>query len=400
VTASRPSITRVPDPVESPPPRVRALHIIDSLGPGGAERSLVTSLRLLPDLGVDSEVCALQEREGNPVAAEIAALGVPVRTLTIRRLRQRDAYGRVRAAIVASAPDIVHTHLEFADILGTMAARRLGLPTISTQHIIDTPPPRTREAMRFRLTAWVLRRYGDRVIAVSEGARLHHLESAGLPPGRVITLHNGIDVDRFSNVPARSRQRVRTELGIGREAPVIMTVAVLREPKGIQHALAALAGPAARHPGLRYLIVGDGPYRSSLERLVGDLGLGDVVVFAGARPDVPEVLAAGDVFVLPSLTEALPTVLAEAGAAGLPIVATAVGGIPEMVTHHSSALLVPPGDEAALSDALDLVLANPRQAAAMGKAGRRIARERFDVRRQASVLVEEYRHLIATRSRR
>jgi glycosyltransferase involved in cell wall biosynthesis len=361
---------------------------------------LVTYLRHLPALGVHAEVCALQERDGNPIASEIAALGVPVRTLQIRRLRQRDAYAQVRAAIVAAEPDIVHTHLEFADILGTLAARRLGIPTISTQHVVDRPEPGSRDALRFRLTSMVLRRYGHRVIAVSEGARRHHLEAARLAPGRVITIHNGIDLDRFATVPAGTRGLVRDRMGIPRDAPVILTVAVLREPKGIQHAVAALAQVRRSRPGVRYLIVGDGPYRPSLEHMVADRGLENEVVFAGARADVPDMLSAGDVFVLPSLTEALPTVLAEAGAAGLPIVATTVGGIPEMVEHGESALLVPPGDPAALAAAVDRLLSNPRQAAAMGKAARRIARERFDARRQIDVLVQEYRHLIATRTRR
>jgi glycosyltransferase involved in cell wall biosynthesis len=379
---------------------VRALHLIDSLGPGGAERMLVTNLGHLPEFGVDSQVCALQERDGNPIAAEITALGVPVRTLTIRRLRQRDAYAQVRRAILDARPDIVHTHLEFADVLGTLAARRLGIPSISTQHVIDTPSPGSREAMRFRLTAWVLRRYGRRVIAVSEGARLHHIEAAGLAPGRIITIHNGIDVERFSDVAPGTRERVRRRLRIEPDAPVVVTVAVLRRLKGIQHAVATMAELHHRHPGLRYLIVGDGPYRASLEGLVADQRLNDVVVFAGSRADIPDMLAAGDLFVLPSLTEALPTVLAEAGAAGIPIVATTVGGVPEMVSNGSSAILVPPRDEAGLFEALDRLLSNPRQAAAMGRAGRRIARERFDVRRQAAVLVEEYRHLIATKERR
>jgi glycosyltransferase involved in cell wall biosynthesis len=379
---------------------VKVLHIIDSLGPGGAERMLVTNLRHLPALGVDSEVCALQERDGNPIAAEIAALGVPVRTLTIRRLRQRDAYAQVRAAIAAADPDIVHTHLEFADVLGTVAARRLRIPTISTQHVIGTPAPRTKAALRFRLSAWVLRRYGHRVIAVSEGARLHHLETARLAPGRIITIHNGIEVGRFANVPPGTRERVRDEFGIAPNAPLIVTVAVLRRPKGIQHALGALALLRRHHPTVRYLVVGDGPHRAALEQLAAEHGLEKTVVFAGSRADVPDMLAAGDVFLLPSLTEALPTVLAEAAAAGLPIVATTVGGIPEMAVHGSSAVLVAPADEPALADALSRLISNPRQAAAMGTAGRKIVRERFDVCRQASVLADEYGHLIATRSRK
>lgn len=346
------------------------------------------------------EVCALQVREGNPVAAEIEALGVPVRTLDIRRLRQRDAYRQVLDAVAASDPDIVHTQLEFADILGTMAARRLSLPTIATLHTLDAPRPRSRDWARFRLTAWVLRRHGHRVVAVSESARRHHIDAARLDPGRVITLYNGIELDRFANPAEGSRAAVRAEMGIPGDVPVAVTVAVLREPKGLQHMIAALPAIAVAVPGVRYLIVGDGPHRAALHDAARAAGVDDLVVFAGARPDIPRMLAAADVFVLPSLIEALPTVLAEAGAAGLPVVATTVGGIPEMVARNQSALLVPPADPEALAEAVARLLANPRQARAMGRAARRITHERFDVRVRVAALVDEYRHLIATRSRR
>ncbi len=117
--------------------------------------------------------------------------------------------------------------------------------------------------------------------------------------------------------------------------------------------------------------------------------------FTGHRSDIPALLAASDVFALPSLTEALPTVLAEAMAAGLPIVATTVGGIPEMVDHGVNGLLVPPADPGALSGAVIRMLDNPVQTAAMGRAGERIARERFDITTRAAELLDEYRHLRA-----
>ena len=145
--------------------------------------------------------------------------------------------------------------------------------------------------------------------------------------------------------------------------------------------------------------MGDGPYRPALEQQAAELGIAERVVFAGSREDVARMLAAADVFVLPSLTEALPTVVAEAMAAGLPIVATTVGGIPEMVRHGEAALLVPPADPEALAAAVLRLLANPRQAAAMGRSGRRVVAERFDIRTQARALADDYRALAAGRRR-
>ena len=377
----------------APPPPVRVLYLIDSLGPGGAEHLLAASLPFLRRAGVVPSVVALQEQQGNPVAARIEAQGIPVCELGIRRLRQRGAYARVRDTIRAAAPDVVHTQLEFSAVLGIPAARRLGLPTIATLHTLDEPPPRSRLALHFRLMAWALRR-ARRVIAVSEITRRHYLDRARLRPERVMTIHNGIDPSAFQ-APPGERDAARRELGLDASAPVLVTVAVQREPKGIQHMLAALPEVAAAFPAVRYLLVGDGPHRRALEGLAARLGVADRVVFAGARDDVPRLLAVADLFVLPSLTEALPTVVAEAMAAGLPIVATTVGGIPEMVGHGEAALLVPPSDPAALAAAVCRLLANPRQAAAMGRAGRRVVAARFDIRAQAKALADDYRALAA-----
>jgi glycosyltransferase involved in cell wall biosynthesis len=247
--------------------------------------------------------------------------------------------------------------------------------------------------------ARVLRRYARRVIAVSESARDHHLEHGRMRPERVITLYNGIDIVAFGSVAAGAREAVRDELGLPDSAPVLATVAIQREPKGIQHMLEALPAVIAAVPDARYLLIGDGPHRNRLEEITAAIGLTDRVLFAGSRDDIPRMLSAADLFVLPTLTEALPTVIAEAMAAGLPIVASAVGGIPEMVSHGDTALLVPPADPGALTDAVVRILTNPRQAAAMGRAGRRVAAEQFDVVRQAGILAEEYRHLVRGGSR-
>ncbi len=384
----------VPSAPAEPAP-VRVLYLIDSLGPGGAEHLLAAYLPFLRRAGVVPTVVALQEQQGNPVARRIAAQGIPVAELGIRRLRQRGAFARVREAIAAADPEVVHTQLEFSAVLGIPAARLRGLPTVATLHTLDAPPPRSRLALHFRLMAWALRR-ARRVIAVSEITRRHYLERARLRPERVVTIFNGIDPTAFQCGPGE-RAQARAECGIPLDAPVLATVAVQREPKGIQHMLAALPQVAAAFPEVRYLLVGDGPYRPALEQQAAELGIGERVVFAGSREDVARLLAAADIFVLPSLTEALPTVVAEAMAAGLPIVATTVGGIPEMVSHGEAALLVPPADPEALAAAVLRLLANPRQAAAMGRSGRRMVAERFDIRTQARALADDYRALAAGR---
>jgi glycosyltransferase involved in cell wall biosynthesis len=370
------------------------LYLIDSLGAGGAERLMVEYLPRLAARGVEPTVVTIQSRDGNPAAAEIEAAGIPVTNLGIIRLRERGALRRVTAAIESAAPELVHTQLEFSNILGTIAARRLGIPTVTTIHTIDRPRRWSRDAARYRLMAWVLKARRARVVSVSRSARAHFMGRSRARRDRVVTLHNGIDLSRFSGGTAR--QETRRELGVGAGDLVAMTVAVLRPPKGIADMIAALPELAAVHPSLRYVVVGDGPDHGRLVDAAASHGVSERVVFTGARSDIARLLAAADVFVLPSHTEALPTVLIEAMAAGLPVVATEVGGIPEMVERGTSALLVPAHSPALLADAVGRVLSAPIQAAAMGRAGRRVAAERFDIDRQAARLVEEYRIAMAT----
>jgi glycosyltransferase involved in cell wall biosynthesis len=367
------------------------LFLIDSLGHGGAEHLLGAYLRHSPDLNVTAEVCALQERDGNPMAEPIRRLGVPVRTLAVTRLLRPDAYSQVNRAIDAAKPDVIHAQLEFATILGGLAARWRNIPMISTIHTIGKPDPLTRAALRFRTEAWALRRFADRVVAVSEFARRGYLADFGLSPGQVVTIHNGVDIERFRARPGM-RTAARSELGIPPNVPLAITVAVLRRPKGIGDMLAAMPAALERIPDLHYLVVGEGPARHDLERLVSERGLDDRVILAGNRSDVPRMLAAADVFVLPSHTEALPTAVAEAMAAGLPVVATRVGGIPEMVDHETG-ILVEPGDPDSLAVAISDILAGADMGRSLGERGAQRAAHRFDIRRQTSQLVAEYRKL-------
>ncbi|MFQ5947733.1 MAG: glycosyltransferase, partial [Acidimicrobiia bacterium] len=378
---------------------LRVLFLIDSLGPGGAESLMVPYLRYLASAGFETRVCALQAREGNPVAAEIHRLGVPVDRLRVRRLRNPLALPRVLGYVRRVRPDIVHTQLEFANVLGTLAARLARVPAVSTLHTLDEPDQGSRARIHFGLMTLVLRHFADRVIAVSEAVRRHSIARARLQPERVITLNNGVDLARYLRPGGCARPEVRAELQIPENARLLATVAVLRPEKGIQHLIDALPRILERVPDAAYLVIGDGDHRQALERLARDRGIVSRVIFTGYRNDVPRLLAAADLFVLPTLTEALPTVLAEAMAAGLPIVATAVGGVPEMVEHGNNGLLVPPARPDLLGAACIRLLTDRPQAEAMALRGRRIAGTRFNVQAQAARLAWEYRRLAGRTTR-
>jgi glycosyltransferase involved in cell wall biosynthesis len=379
--------------------RKRIVWLIDGLGMGGAERLMIPIMRHLDTTRFEPRVCALQVKEGNPVAGELRGMGIPVDLLPVRRLRDLTALPRLVLYLRRHRADLVHTQLEFSNTLGSLAARLLRLPAVCTLHTLDAPQRGSKTYRRLRVMWWSLRIFSDRVIAVSEGARRSHLLVSGDSPDRVITLYNGIDLSRFPGPDDAPRSQIRQELGIPPDAPLLITVAVLRPPKGIQYLVEALPAILEAVPGAYYLVVGDGEHRPALEALAASRSVAERVIFAGMRRDVPRLLAAADVFVLPTLTEALPTVVAEAMAARKPVIASAVGGVPEMVADRHSGLLLPPADVPALAGACIDLLSHPDRARAMGEAGRQIAEERFDILTQTRRLGDLYGQLLESYGR-
>ena len=369
----------------------RIAYLIDGLSMGGAERLMVPILTYLSRVHFQPYVCAMQSKDGNPMADELRALGVPVECLNIKRLRDLDAIPRLTGYLRGIKADLVHTQLEAANILGNISAKLLGLPSVCTIHVMPSLDVKTKTKLHQKLEWFALRHFCDRVISVSEEARQYHIEISGGSPKQVTTIYNGIDLSAFLDLNyAVEREAVRAELNIPRDANILVTIAVLRPPKGIQFMIRALPAILASHPNTYYLVVGNGSYRDELIEEAGRAGVSERVVFAGMRRDVPRLLAAGDVFVLPTLTEALPTVLAEAMAAKLPIVASQVGGIPEMIARGQHGILVQPEDVDGLAHACAQLLAQPDQRAAMGAAGWKTANQKFSIERQVHQLKELY----------
>jgi glycosyltransferase involved in cell wall biosynthesis len=375
--------------------RRRIVWLIDGLGRGGAEHLMVPILAHIDRARFELRVCALQVKDGNPVAGELRALGVPVDLLPVPRLRDLTALPRLLQYLRREQADLLHTQLEFATTLGGPAARLLGIPAVTTLHTYDEPLPGSRAARRLRWMWWSMRRFFSRVIGVSEGVGQHHIRKSRLDPQKVVVIYNGIDLSRFSPVDPADRSRVRRELGIPEGAPLLLTVAVLRQPKGIQIMIDAMPAILAAVPSVYYGVVGSGDYGEALRAQAVERKVADRVIFTGFRDDIPRLMAAADVFVLPTLTEALPTVLAEAMALSRPIIASAVGGVPEMVTDGSNGLLLPPADPAALARACISLAADPDRAQAMGRRGRSVVEARFDIVKQVRRLEALYDELLA-----
>jgi glycosyltransferase involved in cell wall biosynthesis len=242
---------------------------------------------------------------------------------------------------------------------------------------------------------YVIGRGSDVVIACSQEDRRRMIEVQGIAGHRVLFVPNGI-VAR-SPTPGRS---LRRELGIAPDAPVVGSVGALRAEKRFDVLLRAAGQLLPRWPGLRIVVAGAGAERSALEALAADLGLARAVMLLGARDDVPDVLDAIDVAVTCSDFEGSPLSVLEYMEAGLPVVATRVGGLPNLVDDGVHGLLVPRRDPAALAGALDDLLGDPGRRHAMGSAGRQRRREQFDFEVMIERLEDLYERLYADRRRR
>lgn len=347
------------------PGDVDVLAVIDHLAMGGAEMLLGRFAAAAPLAGIRLSVAYFEPNDGAPAAQPLREAGVEPWLLNVSGRPGRAHLRAMREHIRRVRPDVVHTHLGTADLVGGVAARSLGVPAVSTIHWIAQ---RRHGIARAKNGIFTLgRRLCDaRVIAVSESAREAYLAQSWRMGERVVTIHNGIDVDIAPGAGAE----VRAELGIDPGYRVIGMVSALRPEKGHEVALAAIG--MLRERGMRdarLVIVGDGPLLGELERAAAKAD--GAVVLTGRRMDVPRVLDAFDVCVHPSHLDAFPTTLIEALAASVPIVATRVGGIPEIVQDGRTGVLLPAPPQAAdLADALERLLADPAGAAELAAAGR------------------------------
>ena len=376
--------------------KTRVIWIIDSLGPGGAENITLSLMKNFDKEKFDLRVCVLQVREGNPIAKKLEQDGIPVDLVSVPTLRHPANLPKIISYLLKHHPQVVHTQLEFSDILGSVGAKLLGIPSVSTLHTVGLINLAEDQSAHWRneLMWFCQRHFMSRVIAVSNDTRSFHIKEGRLPKGKVITLYNGIDLAFYKDISQTQLEAVKASLGLPFDAAVLLTVAVLREQKGIQYMIKAMPTILETVPNLYYLVIGDGEYRQTLENLTRSLGLDEHVRFTGHRSDIPELLATSDFFVLPTLTEALPTVLMEAMASKKAIVASNVGGIPELVTDGVNGLLIPPANPSELSKTCLHLVQNEALRNKMASAGLSIVKKQFTIQLQVDKLSNLYMELI------
>lgn len=351
----------------------RVTHVLNSTAVGGAETLVLRLATRLQDLGWEPTVVTL--RGEGPLSEAFRAAGIAVTDLAVPESDGLLALRRaMRRWLDATRPPLVHTH-NVSPLVATALAMRRGHRT----RFVHTKHGRARSrTWRGRLvTRWAARR-PDAIIAVSRDAMQRAIEREGFPAARVHLVYNGIDT---SPVAVRS----------GPWGTRLVTVARLEPIKSLDVMLHAVARLRTAGHEATLTVIGDGTERPALEHLAQALGLATAVTFTGWSSDVGRHLTEADLFVMSSRSEGLSLTLLEAMAAGLPIVATAVGGNPEVIEHGRTGLLVPHGDPTALATAIGEILGDPARAAAMGTAGRQRVMARFSLDAMVEAHLRLYR---------
>lgn len=367
---------------------IRVLYLITELNMGGAQQALFRLLSGLDRNRYQPTVACLYNGRGQ-AAQQISQLGIPVIDLGMQPKWRLDAMWRLHRLVREQKPVILHAWMIHANILGRIVGRLNRVPVVIISRRTQNLDGAGREWANRKLSGW-----SDATIAVSECVRQVEIAQARTDPAKVITIHNGIEAEWYRQIDSTVRDRIRRELKTPNEALVIASVGRLHPVKGLAKLLVAMKSVHARFPEVYLWLVGDGELRSTLEAQARQLGLDDVVVFTGTRLDVPEILTAVDIFTLASHVEGMPNAILEAMAAGLPVVATQVGGVPEIVVEGQTGLLVPPADDKVLAQALLTLIEDASLRRRLGLAGRQRVLGQFDIAVTRQKTVDLYGRLL------
>ena len=373
--------------------KVRLMHLIAPITYGGAERVVVSLVGNLDREKYEITVGMFMNpsRPADGFLQDIERLGCRVRVIELRKVFEWRQIQDLLGVLAEGQIQILHTHAYRSDILGLLAAKRLGIPIVTTVHGCWDP-----ESVKMRFYAYCERisfRYFNRIIVVSEELRQRMVE-LGVPIDKLRKICNAIDTTRYSN--HRSASTFRKEFGIENGTMLVGTIGRLSPEKGLGDFLRAAQQVLMHRAHVKFVIAGDGPEKKPLQEMAEGLGLEKHVIFCGHRQDVSQVYNALDIFVLSSLAEGLPIALLEAAFHAKPIIATSVGGIPEVVENNKTGILVPSHDPVQLGNRMLELLSDGGKAKTMGIAAKRRIETEFGCKSWIRAIEDVYEEVLAT----
>ena len=342
---------------ESSKTKYRILHTEWSDGWGGQERRIISEMAGMAERG---HHLVLATRPQCKIAKKAEQIGVPVVLLPMRRTFDLTSIRSLARYLRQESIHVVNTHSGIDSWIGAIAAKFARTPILIRTRHLDLPLRRN----------WLnfVHYLPDQIVSCGMAMRTHLVEGCGFPLEKVTNIPTGIDFEKFK--ACLSREKVRQSLGIREDDFLILMVGIIRSVKRHVVALEAHRLLLEQIPNAHLLIVGDGPILNEIENHGRELGISQSVTFAGYREDIPELMMATDAFLLTSKSEGLPQAITQALGMGLPVVATAVGGVPELILHEKTGILVPAENPGAIRDALVRMAKNPDEANGMGVQGR------------------------------
>ena len=365
--------------------RIKVVHLITSLEVGGAQHGMLLGLPRFDSGRYEHIVCSVMDRV--QMAEQFRRTGIELHTLGLRNKTDIGVAIRLRKFLKQHQPDILHTYLLHANILGRIVGRLVGVPKI-----IGSERTIGQARLWGRLATRLTNPLTDAVEVNSEIGGRAIEQSLGVPHHKVEVVRSGLDISAFNS--SLKRSDARRELDLSDETHLVTFIGRLRAVKGVEYGIKAFAAALSQHPSMHMALAGEGEQLRFLQQLTKSLNITEKVSFLGVRNDLPDLLAATDTVLLPSLHEGFPRTAIEAMASGTPIIATNVGGTPEAIVDDETGILVSSENVEALSSALLTLAGDPELQKRLGDAGKIRANQHYSAEQYVARLDGLYTQLL------
>jgi glycosyltransferase involved in cell wall biosynthesis len=362
--------------------KINILRVVSNLGTGGVQMRLVSLLPYIDNKKFNISVCSFKD---GPLKKKLTKAGFKVFIVPRRFKFDPICIMRLIKIIKSEKICIIHTHTHKPNTTARIAAILARVPVIiANEHNVDE-----WKSLFQKLIDCFLALFTDRIIVVSKGVQ-KFCQSTGIPSCKFHLIYNGVEIDKFKN--KKFRETKRKELGVYENTCVIGTIGRIHPQKGHEFLIEVVEKLLIEHKSLLFLIIGKGYLKEELIRKIKSLNLSKNFLFLGEREDIPELLSCMDIFVLPSLREGFPNTILEAMASSLPVVATDVGGVRELIIQNKTGFIMPPANTSALYESLSKLIQDKNLRERMGNTGYKRVKD-FSIEKMAKETEKLYEEL-------